>query len=111
MFDNPSFEATALHHFFASRSAALQNAALLLGGPDWLRRTRKIIDRFAQPLLPTRSTLTEVRKLYRLLTLDYAADPDNDAAGYCDLLDSASPQVAEICLLTEELEGAMREFG
>lgn len=73
MFDNPSAP-TALHEFFATHSDAIQNAALLLGGPNWLRRTRQILSRLSQPLPPTRLTLSEIRKLYNFLTLEYVHD-------------------------------------
>ncbi|GGF82158.1 hypothetical protein GCM10011402_38440 [Paracoccus acridae] len=110
MFDFPTTP-TALHLFVQDNSEALQHAAFTLGGRDWLRRTRGIIDnlRLGKPL--TRSTRIEIEKLYGLLTLRYAADPDTAECGFAADIDPASPVVEEICLLVDKLEDVAKEAG
>lgn len=109
MFDNTYDPTTPLHLFFEEHSQGLQNAALLLGGKPYLRRTQLLIDDLRHETTLTRRIECEVVALYELLTLEHVHDIDRPEAAYFALLDPAMSHVEEICLLTEGLENAAAE--
>lgn len=107
MFDLHS-EITALHHFAEVNSDGLQNAALLLGGRPWLRRTQRLIDDLRNGHR-SRRCLNEARALLDLLRLEHVHDLERPESGYFAELDPAMPYVEDICLLSESLEAAIAE--
>ena len=106
MFDFPT-GATRLHIFAAEYSEAIQNAALLLGGPQWLRRTQTLLDSLAYAPELTRHTKAEAATLYELLSLEHVHEFDRAESGYFADIDPAAPYIADICLLTEQLAEAI----
>lgn len=110
MFDFP-VALTPLHLYFQDNAQGLMHAAMTLGGHDWFRRVRKIIDELRQGGPLTRRTRIEIEKLYGLLTLRNVHDPDSFEAGFFDELSFEDPVLEEICLLTEQLEEVALEAG
>jgi hypothetical protein len=110
MFDAPA-PLTEIHRFFQDNAEAAQNASLLLGGRPWLRRVQRLINDLALPVPVTRRNRIEIKKLHKLLTLQYVTDFDSPEASYFDLLDPAGPEIEEICLLTEALANAASASG
>jgi len=108
MFDIP-IAPTRVHYLFQENTEALQNAALLLGGPHWLKRVQSLLE-----ALWTENSLhgrvgREITALHRLLTLTHVHDPSRPEAAYFAALDPSSPHVEEISLLADELRQAIEE--
>ncbi|SFQ10540.1 hypothetical protein [Tranquillimonas alkanivorans] len=83
---------------------AVQNAALLLGGPDWLRRAQRLLgDLVSAPRL-TRRLDRELRALHALLTFEHVGDLDRLETALFAELDPEDPVVADLCLLADALE-------
>ncbi|SMX49921.1 hypothetical protein [Maliponia aquimaris] len=106
MFDFPSTN-TAIHRFVHEHGEALQNAALLLGGPAWLKRTRRLIDALSREPRMTRKIRQEAQALYGLLSLEHVQDFDRPESWYFGELDLEAPYIAENCQLTEALADAI----
>ncbi|WP_370285492.1 hypothetical protein [Pseudooceanicola nanhaiensis] len=109
MFDIPN-QPTAIHSFAHDFSEGVQNACLLLGGPQWLRRVNRLIDGVSIETVPSRRTLDGFRQILGLLRLENIHDFSRVEASYFLLIDPAAPYVEEICLLTEALEDALEDM-
>lgn len=108
MFDIPT-KPTCVHHFVEENAEALQNASLLLGGLPWLKRVQSLIE-----TLQTENSLhgrarRDLSGLHDLLSLAHVHDPSRPETSYFAVIDPASPQVEEICLLADELRQAFEE--
>lgn len=107
MFDFAQPPITALKGFFRDNEEATQNAALLLGGPPALQRTRSLIADVAAADRPNGRLRRELAALYALLTLEHVHDLDRSESYYSSLIDPTSPQVDEICRLSDALAAAL----
>lgn len=106
MFDIPT-ASTALHHFVARHSEALQNAAMLLGGLPWLRRVQATIERLQYGASVGCVRSSDFQALHELLTLHHVHDAQRPEAAYFARLDPAAPYVEDICVLADELQEAI----
>ncbi len=109
MFDIPA--ENDLYTFINQNAEALQNAAVLLGGPLWLRRIQFIINESCIRAEPSAKARRELQRFARLLLCDAEFDPDCDEAGFASLLAPASSAVEDICLLTDGLLDAAEKAG
>lgn len=100
---------TCLHHFVEENAEALQNAALLLGGPPWLKHVECLFETLWTLNSPRGRAGRDVAALHDLLSLAHVHDPSRPEAAYFAALDPASPQIEEICLLADELRQAFEE--
>lgn len=108
MFDIPTTP-TRVHYLFQENTEALQNAALLLGGPPWLKRVQRLFETLWNENLLFSRVGQEITALHRLLTLADVHGPSRPEAAYFAALDPSSPHVEEISLLAEELQQALEE--
>lgn len=109
MFDIPA--ENSLYLFINQNAEALQNAAILLGGPSWLRRIQFIINESYARAEPSSKARRELQRFARLLLRDAEFDFDGDEGGFAAMLDPASPAIEDICLLTDGLLDAPEEAG
>ncbi len=109
MFDIPA--ENDLYLFINQHAEALQNAAVLLGGPSWLRRIQFIINESYVRAEPSSKARGELQRFARLLLRDAEFDLDSDEAGFAAMLDPASPAIEDICLLTDGLLDAAGKAG
>ncbi len=100
-----------LYLFINQNTEALQNAAVLLGGPSWLRRIQFIINESYVRPEPSAKARRELQRFARLLLRDAEFDLDSDEAGFAARLDPASPAIEDICLLTDGLLDAAEKAG
>lgn len=107
MFDIPYGAASALHIFADDNMEGLQNAALLLGGQPWLKRTQRLMDDLRSSAVVTRRLHREVVALHELLSLEHVHDDNRPEAGFFAELDPGQPYVEEICLLADGLADAI----
>lgn len=92
-----------LQRFVTTHSEALQNAALLLGGPPAARATGQIIEDLSTTPVVTRRMRRELEKLHALLTLEHVHDRARPEAAYFAAIDPEWSAIDEICLLSEQL--------
>jgi len=111
MFDIPLTCATAIHQLFHDHIEEIQNATLLLGGRPALARVHNVIDELTHSQRISRRAQREIAVLHELLTLQNVHDHNRPEASYFAMLDPAAPYVAEICLITDRLENAMKQAG
>lgn len=108
MFDLTT-ESTALNCFADERCEAIQNAAYLLGGRPWLRRSQRLLDSLRNGSIATQRCIREAKALLDLFMLEHVHDLDRPESGYFALLDPEMPYVEEICLLADQLATAIEE--
>jgi hypothetical protein len=108
MFDIPT-RPTCVHHFVQENTEALQNAALLLGGPSWLKRLQRLFETLWSENSINRCVGHEITALHNLLALADVHDPSCPEAAYFAALDPSAPHVEEISLLADELRQAFEE--
>ncbi|MCP1167780.1 hypothetical protein [Limimaricola litoreus] len=99
-----------LQQFVTTHSEALQNAALLLGGPPAARMTGRIIEDLNTTPVVTRRMRRELDKLHALLTLKHVHDQSRPEAAYFAAIDPEWSAVDEICLLSEQLGDLLAKF-
>jgi len=97
-----------LQRFVETHSEALQNAALLLGGPPAAKAAGKIIEELSTTPVVTRRMRREVNRLHALLTLKHVHDPTRPEAAFFAAIDPEWSAVDEICLLSEQLEELLK---
>lgn len=97
----PDFE--IVREFLSDHGDALANAAHLLGGTAASGRVLILIEALKESRRLTRGHRRQLVELHRLLSLEHVADPDRIEAGLFALIDPESPQVEEICRLTDRL--------
>lgn len=110
MFDFAQPPMAVIKGFFQHHGEACQNAALLLGGPPALQRARALIADIAAADRPNRRLRRELAALHALLTLENAADLDRAESHYFSEIDPSSPEVEDICRLSDALENALATF-
>lgn len=112
MFHDARFLTTSgLHTFLQLHMEALQNAGHLLGSRYGLRTAQCVLDDFSGNPVITRRMTRNLRKLHDLLSLKHVGDPDRVESACFAVLDPASPQVEEICLLADGLHDAALTAG
>ncbi|MCA0908777.1 hypothetical protein LCM27_20450 [Ruegeria marisrubri] len=111
MFDVNPTGATALHKLFHDHVEKIQNAALLLGGQSELARVQRIVDDLNWSPQITSRTRREIMHLNQLFTLQHVHDEGRPESAFFAMLDPASPEVENICLLTDRLEDAIQRDG
>ena len=111
MYHNPRQFLSPLHTYVHDQNEALQNAALLLGGLPYLRRTIQLIEDLQQDRGLTRRIVSNALALQSLLTLEHVHDFDRPESTYFSELDPCMPYVEDICLLSDGLADAIRQSG
>jgi hypothetical protein len=102
---------TTVRKYFAEHGTALCNAAKLIGGSAGEASVLRLISELREATCLNRSTRRRLVALHRLLSLDPVVDEDGpDISGWF-LFDPASPEVEEICLLTDSLYDLLIEIG
>lgn len=96
---------------FAESGDAFRNAAGLLAGHQGRRLVGDIISAMLDQGELSPPTIKRLRRLFDVLSLKNVGDPYSDEASYFAEIDPASPQVEEICLLTDALSSAMAAHG
>lgn len=99
---DPRLDAARDH--FATHGPALVNAATLIGGDTAGQRVLRLTTRLGEARRLTRHLAQELVDLHRLLLLDLPGDIEGGAYDLALLLDPASRQVEEICLLADRLQ-------
>ncbi len=107
MFDIPGNAADRLRAYVCENRTGLLNAALLLGGQAWLKRTQQLVDDILSAPTYTRRIHLQVDALLALLSLKDVHEEERPEAGYFANLDPAAPYVEEICLLADGLAEAI----
>lgn len=108
MFDLPNAP-TRVHFLFQENMEALQNAALLFGGPPWLKRLQNLFETLWIENSLHGRTGREIAALLDLLTIADVHEPSSTEAAYFAAHDPSFPYVEEISLLTDELRQAFEE--
>ena len=99
-----------LRWFLTQHGEALAQAADLLGGPRAEGRTRRLVNTAACAPRLSPALLRELQALHRLLALEDVADPEGEEAAFFAAIDPSSPLVEDLCALTDELAGLLREL-
>ena len=99
-----------LRRFLGRHGEPLAQGADLLGGPSAEGRARRLVGAAARAPRMSRALLREVEALHALLTLETVADPEGEEAAFFAVLDPGSPLVEDLCALTDELAGLLREL-
>lgn len=96
--------------FFREHREALENAARLLDGERGTSRVISIADDLRRASALSRSLRQQLVSLHQLLRLDLPDDGNVEGAAYFIDLDPASPEVDELCLLTDQLGGLLEDI-
>ncbi|MFG6584448.1 hypothetical protein [Sulfitobacter sp. 1A12779] len=102
---------TAVREFFDKHGAALCNAAELIDGEAGTARVLRLMSRLREASRLERATRRRLVDLHRLLSLDPVIDAFEPDLSSWMLLDPASPEVEELCLLTDRLYDLLVEMG
>lgn len=102
--------ATARAHF-AKHGAALCNAAGLIDGDAGTARVLRLMSGLREASRLDRTTRRRLVDLHRLLSLDPVVDELEPELSSWILLDPASPEVEDLCLLTDRLYDLLVEIG
>lgn len=95
--------------FLVANCTALDNAALLLGGPAAQKRLRKLVDELTTAPMLTRRHHRELDALEDLLSLRHVHDEDRIEAARFAAIDPCDPVVEEICVLLDGLQEARKQ--
>lgn len=90
--------------FMVEHGDALATAADLLGGRPAFGRYCRLVTGLRRGSLSARQIQREFTYLYELLRLERVGDLDGEETGVFALIDPGSPEVHEMCLLTEAVE-------
>lgn len=82
---------------------SVQHAALLLGGPEALRRTQRLLRDLASSPRLTRRLARELHGYHDLLALRHVGDPNRIETALCEELDPDDPIVEDLCLLADQI--------
>ena len=96
--------------FLSERHDGLWHAARLLGGYETSRLVDKCADAFERERRLTRTTRMMLDQILDVLTLENAHEPDMPYMGYFAAIDPNDPVVEEICLLSDGLTAAIKDF-
>ena len=99
-----------LRWFLTQHGEALAQAADLLGGPRAEGRARRLAGAAARAPRLSPALLRELEALHALLALEHVADPEGEEAAFFAATDPSSPLVEDLCALTDELAGLLREL-
>ncbi|GGF86144.1 hypothetical protein SAMN05216376_1294 [Mameliella alba] len=102
---------TAVRAYFDKHGAALCNAAELVDGEAGTARVLRLMSRLREASRLERATRRRLVDLHRLLSLDPVIDAFEPDLSSWMLLDPASPEVEELCLLTDRLYDLLVEMG
>ena len=94
---------TYVREYFAEHGTALCNAAKLIGGSAGEASVLRLMSELQEATCLTRTTRRRLVDLHRLLSLDPVVDEEGPDFSFWTLLDPASPEVEELCLLTDGL--------
>ncbi len=101
----------AVRTFFDEHGAALCNAAGLIDGESGMTRVLRLMSGLREASRLDRATRRRLVDLHRLLSLDPVIDAFEPDLSSWVLLDPASPEVEELCLLTDRLFDLLVEIG
>ena len=101
---------SSLHQLLGSAPEAFAHAARLLAGKKGKQLVDDIVEALARNTRPDRRTLRNLVQLHRILSLDAIDDHSSEAEMLFMALDPADPIVEEICLLSDTLLHALREY-
>ncbi len=102
--------ATVRAHF-DEHGTALCNAAALIGGDVGMARTLRLMSALREATGLDRTTRRRLVDLHRLLSLDPVINGFEPELTSWVLLDPASAEVEQICLLTDQLHDLLVEIG
>ncbi|SMC81047.1 hypothetical protein [Primorskyibacter flagellatus] len=102
---------TAVREFFDKHGAALCNAAGLIDDEAGTARVLRLMSRLREAPRLERATRRRLVDLHRLLSLDPVIDAFEPDLSSWMLLDPASPEVEELCQLTDRLYDLLVEMG
>ncbi|KUF09782.1 hypothetical protein [Pseudoponticoccus marisrubri] len=97
--------------FFEEHGAALCNAAGLIDDGFGTTRVLRLMSGLREASRLNRATRRRLVDLHRLLSLDPVIDAFEPDLSSWMLLDPASPEVEELCLLTDRLYDLLVEIG
>ncbi|WP_127902398.1 hypothetical protein [Solirhodobacter olei] len=100
-----------LRQFFQDHLAGLESATTLLGGAGARRNLQLLVEELSRNPGLSRVAKTRLVSLVDLLSLQHVGDVDRPEAGFFAAIDLNWPVVAEIQLLTDQLQHAVRAFG
>ena len=100
-----------VREFLAEHGEALANAAGLLGGNSAVGRVVTLLEALSASRRLTRAHYRQLRALHDLLSLQHVGDPDRIESALFAEFDPWSPEIEEICLLTDALEDLLRQVG
>jgi len=104
-----TLDAVRMH--FEEHGAALCNAAGLIDGDAGTARVLRLMSGLREASRLDRTTRRRLVDLHRLLSLDPVVDAFEPDLSSWMLLDPASPEVEELCLLTDRLYDLLLEIG
>ena len=99
-----------VHVYVHHNLDGLRHAARLLGGYDAMDLVDEIAEALRYDPKISRRTRTRLNTLGDLLRLENVGDPDRPEMGYFAVIDPNDPAVEEICLLTDGLEDAVKDW-
>ncbi|MBP0483877.1 hypothetical protein [Sagittula salina] len=106
---DPQLAAVRAH--FDKHGSALCNAAGLIDGESGIARVLRLMSGLREASRLDRATRRRLVDLHRLLSLDPVVDAFEPDLSSWVLLDPASPEVEELCLLTDRLYDLLVEIG
>ncbi|PFG64020.1 hypothetical protein AXZ77_2647 [Thioclava sp. ES.031] len=101
----------AVRAHFDKHGSALCNAAGLIDGDAGTARVLRLMSRLREAARLDWATRRRLVDLHRLLSLDPVIDGFEPDLSSWVLLDPASPEVEELCLLTDRLYDLLVEIG
>ena len=101
----------AVRAHFDEHGAALCNAAGLIDGEAGTARVLRLMSGLRETSRLGRAARRRLVDLHRLLSLDLLGDSLDPELSSWPLLDPASPEVGELCLLTDRLYDLLVEIG
>lgn len=96
---------------FDEHGSALCNAAALIGGEAGTARVLRLMSVLRETSRLSWAARRRLVDLHRLLSLDPVIDEFEPDLSFWVLLDPASPEVEELCLLTDRLYDLLVEIG
>lgn len=101
----------AARAFFEEHGVALCNAAELVDGESGRARVLRLMSGLREASRLDRATGCKLVDLHRLLSLDPVIEEAEPDLSSWILVDPASPEVEELCLLTDRLYDLLVEIG
>ncbi len=96
---------------FAEHGTALCNAAGLIDADAGTARVLRLMSTLREASRLDRATRRRLVDLHRLLSLDPVVDEFEPDLSFWSPIDPASPEVEELCLLTDRLYDLLVEIG